>query len=168
MEKKTEKRPSRSATSHTKSGREHRKGSDKLRKGNKMLENPSNPWAYSVKLPLLNEADKCDLADLDVLNCRSNYCIRTVSQGYTEKGRDDELFRIYGNLVNQSANFMRQWIRCFALTRKKYVMNLACEYLNKKVQNWVLGYWESSKGNMLMCWLHSCLMWSQVSIVLFI
>ena len=108
MEENTGKRPSRSTTSHPKHGMEHRKGSDKPWKGNKMLENPPNPWAYCVKLPLLNETDKCDLTDLTVLNCRSNYCIRTVSQGYTEKSRDDELFRIYGSLVNQCANFMRQ------------------------------------------------------------
>ena len=142
MEGKPATRSSRSTSTNVKKRTKHQKSKGNVKKGKNLQENPPNPWAYCVKLPVIKESEKCDLADLSMLNCRSNYCIKSVTRGYTEKSKDDEVYRIYGSLVNQGVKFMRQWVRCFALTRKKYVTNLARDYLkekNIKLNAWIVG-----------------------------
>ena len=109
MEEKATTRSSGSTSTDIKKRTKHRESRGNVKKG-KNPENLPNPWAYCMKLPVIKECEKCDLTDLSMLNCRSNYCIKSVSRGYTEKNRDDEVYRIYGSLVNQGEKFMCQWI----------------------------------------------------------
>ena len=39
---------------------------------------PANPWAYKVILPNLSEHDKCNITDLSILECRSQFSIKLV------------------------------------------------------------------------------------------
>ena len=135
--------------------KKHRESKGNEKKGRNPDSLP-NPWAYCETLPIIQEHEKCDLTDLSMLSCRSNYCIKTVSRGYTGKDRDDEVYRIYGGLVNQGEKFMRQWIRCFTLTRKKYVTNLARGYLkekNIKLNEWIVGVKNGDRADLLALFL---------------
>ena len=75
------------------------------------IENPPNLWAYKDKLPVPNEKDKCSLTNLSMLSCRATFEIKPLSAGYTEKSQDDDLYYIFGGLINKGVGFMRQWIR---------------------------------------------------------
>ena len=109
------------------------------RKKDKVLP---NPWAYKVTLPSLHECNKCDMTDLIMLSCRSNFMIKPLPVNYTEESRDEDLYRIFGGLLNQGVSFIKQWIQCFIFTRKGYVNNLAKTYLKSKGLK--LGIWLKS------------------------
>ena len=132
----------------------HHKGTSDVAKGNESRggkctnkhagktknKKPSNPWVYEETL--LIEHDKCSLTDLAMLNCRSNFEIKPLPEQYTEKSRDDDLYRIFGGLINQGVGFMRQQIRCFSLMHKGYIMNLTKTYLkgkSLKTSTWITG-----------------------------
>ena len=103
---------------------------------------PSNHWAYKETLPILNEHDKCSLTDLAMLSCRPNFEIKLLPAHYTKKLQDDDLYHIFGGLLNQCVKFMRQWIRCYSLTHKGFIMNLVKTYLkskNLKIGTWIIG-----------------------------
>ena len=106
---------------------------------------PSNPWAYKETLPILSEHDKCSLMDLAMMSCRSNFEIKLLPAHYMEKSQDDDLYRIFGGLLNRCAGFMRQWIRCFSLTHKGFIMNLTKTYLKSKSLK--IGTWITGKKN---------------------
>ena len=77
-----------------------------------------------------------------MLSCRPNFEIKLLPAHYTEKPQDDDLYRIFGGLLNQCVRFMRQWIRCFSLTHKGFIINLARTYLKSKslkIGTWVTG-----------------------------
>ena len=117
---------------------------------------PSNPWAYKETLPILNEHDKCSMADLAMLSCRPNFKIKLLPALYTEKSHDDDLYRIFGGLLNQSEKFMRQWIRCYSLTHKGFIMNLAKTYLkskNLKIGIWITGIKNGRRPDILTLFL---------------
>ena len=71
---------------------------------------PANPQAYKITLPNLNEHDKCSTSDLPLLDCRTNFMIKPLPAEYTEETHDENLYRIFGDLVNQGVSFMRQWV----------------------------------------------------------
>ena len=77
-----------------------------------------NPWAYKVILPPLPESEKCNSDDLSVLKCRPSFRIKPVQTDHTELTRDEDLYRIFGELVNQKPAFMQQWVRIFTLMHK--------------------------------------------------
>ena len=55
---------------------------------------------------------------------------------------DDRMYSLFGNLVNQLADFMHQWVHVYTLTHKKLVHCAAVKYLH-------------SKGLKLLLWLNS-------------
>ena len=96
----------KTATSGGKTKRKKKLMSDKLK---------SNPWSYAETVPLLPETGKIDIKGLELLECRQQYQISLVKLE-NEMARDNELFRIFGTMVNQDAGFMRQWIRVYIVT----------------------------------------------------
>ena len=101
----------------------------------------TNPWPYQEKLPSLLESMKLDIKELENLECRSQYQISTVKIE-NEQACDNELFRIFGAMMNQDAGFMRQWIRVYVLTHHKFVGHLAKDYFKGKgltIQTWLSG-----------------------------
>ena len=74
-----------------------------------------NPWLYPETVPLLPETGKIDIKGLESLECRQQYQISLVKLG-NETSRDNELFCIFGSMVNQDAGFMHQWIRVYMVT----------------------------------------------------
>ena len=76
-----------------------------------------NPWAYQDNLHPLTESGKLTKDDVLALNCRDKYCIRSVM--FVNPGEwDDKLYRIFGDLVGQTADFMRCWLHVYVLTHK--------------------------------------------------
>ena len=75
----------------------------------------SNPWSYAETVPLLPETGQIDIKGLELLECRQQYQISLVKLE-NEMARDNELFCIFGTMVNQDAGFMRQWIRVYVMT----------------------------------------------------
>ena len=82
----------------------HRK---KMMKG--QHKNDDNPCTYQQNLTLLLETDKLSRDELLTLTCRDKYCIKSV-MFKSLKDRDDELYRIFGDLVGQTVDFMRHWL----------------------------------------------------------
>ena len=72
-------------------------------------KNDDNPWTYQQNLTLLLETDKLSMDELLTLTCRDKYCIKSVLFE-SPKDRDDELYRIFGDLVGQTVDFMRRWL----------------------------------------------------------
>ena len=91
-----------------------------------------------------------------MLSCRPNFKIKQLPVPYTEKSCDDDLYHIFGELVNQSEKFMRQWIRCYSLTHKGFIMNLAKTYLkskNLKISIWITGIKNGRRPDILALFL---------------
>ena len=58
------------------------------------------------------------------------------------KKLDNELFRIFGSMMNQDAGVMHQWIRVYMVAHRKIVSVMAKEYLDGKgltLQTWLNG-----------------------------
>ena len=68
-----------------------------------------NPWTYQHNLALLLESDKLTTDELLTLTCRDKYCIKSV-MFESAKDRDDGLYRIFGDMVGQTVDFMRCWL----------------------------------------------------------
>ena len=67
------------------------------------------------------------------------YQISTVKLE-NEQATDNELYRIFGAMMNQDSGFMLQWLRVYVLTHQKAVSTMAKEYLNSKgltLQTWL-------------------------------
>ena len=90
-----------------------------------------NPWAYQHNLQLLSEADKLTKDELLSLTCRDKYCIKTV-MFENPRDWDDELYRIFGDMVGQTVEFMRHWLRVHVLTHKHQIAKFAKDYLDSK------------------------------------
>ena len=90
-----------------------------------------NPWAYQHNLQWLSEADKLTKDELLLLTCRDKYCIKSV-MFENSKDRDDELYRIFGDMVGQTVEFMRCWLRVYVLTHKHQIAKFAKDYLDSK------------------------------------
>ena len=81
----------------------HRK---KAVKGQRKSE--ENPWTYQQNLALLLETDKLTRDELLTLTCRDKYCIKSM-MFESPKDQDDELYRIFGDMVGQTVDFMRRY-----------------------------------------------------------
>ena len=68
-----------------------------------------NPWTYQQNLALLWETDKLTRDEILTLTCRDKYCIKSM-MFESPKDRDDELYRIFGDMVGQTVDFMRCWL----------------------------------------------------------
>ena len=90
-----------------------------------------NPWAYQHSLQLLSEADKLSKDELLSLTWRDKYCIKTV-MFENPRDQDDELYRIFRNMVGQTVEFMRHWLRVHVLTNKHQIAKFAKAYLDSK------------------------------------
>ena len=49
-----------------------------------------------------------------------------------ESTAKDEMFRMFGEMMGQDVRFMRQWVRCFVLTHRRFVMKLAKTHLTER------------------------------------
>ena len=81
-----------------------------------------------------------DIKDLEQLECHTQFQISTVKLE-NEQVRDNELYRIFGVMMNQDSRFMRQWLRVYVLTHRKAVSAMAKDYLNSKgltLQTWLI------------------------------
>ena len=71
------------------------------------------------------------------------------------RDRDDELYRIFRDMVGQTVEFMRCWLRVHVLTHKHQIAKFAKDYLDskgldistwltrpKQVKEWI--YWHCS------------------------
>ena len=87
----------------------------KCKKKSKSDSIPANPWLYAETVPLLPETGKIDIKGVESLECRLQYQISVVKLE-NEKARDNELFPIFGSMMNQDAGFMHQWIRVYVVT----------------------------------------------------
>ena len=56
-------------------------------------------------------------SEVGELECRSNYCIRYLSS--IDFNKNDLLYKIYGEQVDKSPSFMRNWTRLYLMTNKK-------------------------------------------------
>ena len=101
------------------------------RKESKKQKEKVNPWQYVGKLKAIPERARLDKTDLAMLNCRLKYCIKTVLLK-DETARDNEIYRLFGELVNKDPIFMRQWLRCYGLTNKQTVHKVGKNYLKPK------------------------------------
>ena len=58
-----------------------------------------------------------------------------------EKQWDNEVYKIFGELVDKDYTFMRQWLRCYSLTNKNNTRKIAREYLKSeglKLKTWLI------------------------------
>ena len=117
----------------------------------------SNPWSYAETVPLLPETGKIDIKGLELLECRQQYQISLVKLE-NEMARDNELFRIFGTMVNQDTGFMRQCIRVYIVTHQKTVNAMARDYLDGKgltlqtlLSGLKEGRWADVLGLFLLC-----------------
>ena len=90
-----------------------------------------NPWAYQHNLPLLSESDKLTKDELLSLTCRDKYCIKSV-MFESPRDWDDELYRIFRDMVGQTVEFMRHWLRVHVLTHKHQIAKFVKDYLDSK------------------------------------
>ena len=104
----------------------HRK---KMVKGQHKSE--ENPWTYQQNLALLLQTDKLTRDELLTLTWRDKYCIKSV-MFESPKDWDDELYRIFGDMVGQTVDFMRHWLRVHVLTHKHQIATFAKDYLDSK------------------------------------
>ena len=95
---------------------ESKSGRKKIVKGQRKGE--ENPWTYQQNLALLLETDKLTRDEILTLPCRDKYCIKSV-MFESPKDRDDELYRIVGDMVGQTVDFMRHRLRVHVLTHKQ-------------------------------------------------
>ena len=99
----------------------------------------TKPWPYVDVLLPLSESLKVNRDEFCTLECHDQYSIKHRPDFFNESEKNDELYRIFGELVNKAARFMRQWARCFTLTHRKFINKLAGDYFKTKgmeLANW--------------------------------
>ena len=115
-----------------------------------------NPWDFADVILLLEEDLSLTKSEVGELECRSNYGIRCLSDIDTDK--NDLLYKIYGEQVDKSSSFMRNWTRLYSITNKKQLDRLSKNYLdstNLKLSSWLKGIKEGRKGNLLTLFILS-------------
>ena len=117
----------------------------------KKNNNWKNPWEYKTELPVLLEPQKLDQDKVATLCYRDQYGIKPVK--YQDlKDHDDKVYKMFGELVGQLAEFMRHWLRCNVLTHKKTVSKLAWEYLKSKgmkLSTWISSVCSGKRADVL-------------------
>ena len=69
---------------------------------------------------------------------------------------NDELYCMFGEMLGQDIPFMRQWVRCFVLTYKKYGGKLDGDYLkerNLKIRQWLKDVKACSRVDILILFI---------------
>ena len=67
---------------------------------------------------------------------------------------NNELYCMFGEMLGQDIPFMRQWVRCFVLTHKKFVGKLTGDYLKECKDNTVVKGCESgSRADILTLYI---------------
>ena len=92
--------------------------------------------------------------ELGKLECMSNYCIRLLSDNDTTN--NDLLYKIYGEEVDKSPSFIRNWTRLYSMTHKKELKWKVRNFLdstNIKLTSWMKGIREGTKGNLLTLYI---------------
>ena len=84
----------------------------------------SNPWPYADKLPKMREDMKLTKEELGELECRLDYGIKCDAQAMAGPGKNEELYRIFGEQIGKEPSFMRQWVRLYAITNKNLIKNI--------------------------------------------
>ena len=115
-----------------------------------------NPWDFDDVIQILEEDMSLTKSEVGELECRSNYCIRYLSS--IDVNKNDLLYKIYGEQVDKSPSFMRNWMRLYLMTNKKQLECLAQNYLdstNMKLISWMKGIKEGRKGNLLTLYILS-------------
>ena len=115
-----------------------------------------NPWAYKESLKPIKEDDALSSDKLLNLECRNHYRIRPSVHVTDEQSVNDEVFRMFGEMLGQYVVFMRQWVRCFVLTHRKFVNKAASKYLSEhslKLQEWAKDVNKGSKVDILALFL---------------
>ena len=97
-----------------------------------------NLWEYCSKLPTLMEPDKMCKAETVKLNCITDFSVRPVNH-MSESDRNNEIYKMFGAIVSQDINFMKQWLRVFSGMHKQYVKDLAKPYFKYKDTNYAKG-----------------------------
>ena len=122
----------------------------------KKVPGNGNPWVYKEKLKPFLEAGKLSRSVVLQIECRDRCKIRTSLHVTDEQTANDEMFRMFGEMLGQDAPIMRQWVQCFVLTHKKFVRKLAGEYLkdwNLKITEWLKSIKASSKADILVLFI---------------
>ena len=111
-----------------------------------------NLWPYKIELPIQVESKKLDINDTPYLNCMDAFSVKLIKTNLTVKEVDDHMYSVFGHLVNQSADFICQWICVYTLTHKKVVHCAAVKYLHSKglkLLVWLNGVKEGSRADIL-------------------
>ena len=113
-----------------------------------------NPWAYKEYLEPITEDEVLNSNEILNLECRSCYKIRPRVHMVDDKSANDEVFRMFGEMLGQDVAFMRQWVRCFILTHHKFISKVGCKYLSVrtlKLPQWVKELNHGCKADILLC-----------------
>ena len=81
-------------------------GSKGPRGKKKKVPGEGNPWPYKDTVPPLPEADKLTRSDVLQIECRSRYKIRNNTHIVDEKSANDEVYRMFGEMLSQNVTFM--------------------------------------------------------------
>ena len=71
---------------------------------------------------------KEDRNNLNELICHNEYTIKSDQK--MEYDRNDELYQLFGGLIDRDPKFMRQWVRLFMITHQRYLETLASNYFD--------------------------------------
>ena len=69
-----------------------------------------NPWPYKDTVPPHTEADKLTKSNVLQIEYHSCYKIRNNTHIVDEKSANDEVYRMFGEMLSQNVPFMRQWV----------------------------------------------------------
>ena len=114
-----------------------------------------NPWAYQATLEPLLETTKLSRDDMSALCCMDKYQIQGVMFN-SPKERNDEVYRIFGDMVGQNADFMRRWLRVHVLTHRQWIATFTSDYLKSKgldIVNWLNGPKTGKQADILALFL---------------
>ena len=124
-----------------------------------------NPWDFDDVVPLLDEDMSLTKVELGELECRPNYSICLISN--IDTNNNDFLYKIYGEEVDKSPSFMRNWIRLYSMTDKNQLERIARNFLDStdtKLASWMKGMQEGTKGNLLTLYILSVVTWTHCCI----
>ena len=115
-----------------------------------------NPWAYKECLESITEDDALSSNEILNLECKNHYKIRPSVHMNDVQSVNDEVFRMFGEILGQDVAFMQQWVICFILTHRKFVYKVASKYLSEhslKLQEWAKDLNKGCKADTLALFL---------------
>ena len=79
----------------------------KVPKGKKKkVPGEDNLWPYTDTVPPLPEADKLTKSNVLQIECYSRYKIRNNTHIVDEKSANNEVYRMFGEMLSQNVTFM--------------------------------------------------------------